>query len=77
MAVEVFPHQPAEAVAGQPAQEGRRQAEPGDGAHDVERAAAEARIDVTSRIHDEVDKGLARDGYHAQSWIMLFPALSR
>ena len=73
MAVEVRPHQPPETVAGQPPQEGRRQAKPGHGPHDVERAAAEAGIDMTGRIDDEVDQGLARHGYHAQPWIMLVP----
>lgn len=71
MAVEVLPHQPPETIVRQPPQEGRGQAEPGHGAHDVERSPAEPGIDVTGRVYDQVDQGLARDGYHARPRIML------
>ena len=64
VAVQVGPHQLAEPVAGQPAEEGHGQAEPGHGAGDVERAAAQPGIDMTGRIDDQVDQGLPRDGNH-------------
>ena len=65
VALQVGPHQLAEAVAGQPAEEGRGQAEPGHRPGGVERGAAQAGIHVTLLIDDQVDQGLARDRDHA------------
>ncbi len=67
VAVEISPHQPPEAVPGQPAEEGGGLAEPGHGPRDIEGTAAEPRIDVAGRIHNEVDQGLAGNGDHARS----------
>jgi hypothetical protein len=65
VAVKIGSQQPPEPVTGQPAEEGRRLTKPGDGARDVEWAATEPGIDLTGRIHDEVDQDLACDGNHA------------
>jgi hypothetical protein len=65
VAVKITSQQPTEPVPGQPAEEDRRLTKPGDGARDIKGATTEPGIDVTGRIHDEVDQDLACDGDHA------------
>ena len=67
VALQVGAHELAEAVAGKPPEEGRRLAEPGDGAGHVERAAAHPGIDVPGLVDDQVDQGLTRDSDHGSS----------
>ena len=69
MPVKVGPLQPAEPVLGQPAEESRGLAKPGDGTGDVERAASQPGIEAAIGIDDQVDQGLARDGDHAPALI--------
>ncbi len=67
VALQVGAHQLAEAVTGQPSQEGGRLAEPGHGAGHVERPASHPGIDVPGLVDDQVDQGLTRDSDHGSS----------